>query len=201
MTSAVPAITTDWRCGLPLLTGATAVVRDLRLGDAASLFALLTPEVARFISPPPDSLDGFERFITRSHLDREQGRVVCFAVVPPGGDVAVGVIQVRQIEPGFAAAEWGFAIGAPYWGTGLFVDAASLVMEFAFNTLGVHRLEARAAVANGRGNAALRKLDAVREGLLRRSFRKNGQAFDQILWCVLDADWVSSRWRTSARAN
>lgn len=197
MTSSVPAVSADWRRGLPLLSGKTATVREPRLSDAPSLFAMLTPDVARFISPPPTTLDGFERFITRSHLDREEGRVVCFAVVPTGADVAVGVIQVRQIEPGFAAAEWGFAIGAAYWGTGLFVDAANLVMEFAFESLGVHRLEARAVVANGRGNAALRKLGAVREGLLRRSFRKNGQAFDQILWCVLDGDWMSNRWRRS----
>ena len=50
-----------------------------------------------------------------------------------------------------------------------------MVVDFAFDTLGVHRLEARAAVANGRGNGALRKIGAVQEGVLRKSFLKNGQ--------------------------
>ena len=50
-----------------------------------------------------------------------------------------------------------------------------------------------AAVKNGRGNGALRKIGAVREGLLRRSFLKNGEYLDQALWTVLDEDWREER--------
>ena len=54
----------DWRSGLPLLRGALVTLRELRASDAASLCALLTTEeVARFVSPPPTTVDGFERFI------------------------------------------------------------------------------------------------------------------------------------------
>jgi RimJ/RimL family protein N-acetyltransferase len=55
----------------------------------------------------------------------------------------------------------------------------------------VHRLEARAAVQNGRGNGALRKLGAVHEGILRRSFLCNGEYLDQALWSILADDWCS----------
>jgi RimJ/RimL family protein N-acetyltransferase len=48
-------------------------------------------------------------------------------------------------------------------------------------------------VRNERGNAALRKLGAVREGRLRRSFLKNGEYFDQNLWTILDEDWHTKR--------
>jgi RimJ/RimL family protein N-acetyltransferase len=71
----------------------------------------------------------------------------------------------------------------------VFSDGARLVLDFAFDTIGVHRLEARAAVQNARGNAALRKLGAVQEGVLRRSFLRNGQYLDQALWAILDEDW------------
>jgi RimJ/RimL family protein N-acetyltransferase len=50
----------------------------------------------------------------------------------------------------------------------MFVRGAELALEFAFTTVGIHRLEARAAVHNGRGNAALHKLGAVQEAILRR---------------------------------
>jgi RimJ/RimL family protein N-acetyltransferase len=63
------------------------------------------------------------------------------------------------------------------------------VLRFVFETVGVHRLEARAAVQNARGNAALRKLGAVQEGILRRSFLRNGQYMDQALWSILAEDW------------
>jgi RimJ/RimL family protein N-acetyltransferase len=187
-------VTSDWETGLPALFGSKVGLRELRVSDAPSLLAMLTTEeVARFISPPPTTVEGFERFIMWANRERAAGQYVCFAVVPHGMDTAVGLFQVRQLEPGWGTAEWGFALGSPFWGTGLFVEGAQLVLEFAFETLGVHRLEARAAVLNGRGNGALRKLGAVCEGVLRRSFARDGQYLDQALWAILGDDWRAAK--------
>ena len=184
------ATTTDWRQSLPVMTGSMATLRELRLSDAPSLLVMLsTDEVARFISPPPTTVEGFERFIAWTHRERAAGNYVCFAVVPHGMDTAIGIFQVRQLEPGFATAEWGFALGSPFWGTGVFLDGAKMVVDFAFDVVGAHRLEARAAVANGRGNGALRKVGAVQEGVLRKSFLRNGEYLDQTLWTILNDDW------------
>ncbi len=184
------ATQSDWRHALPLMAGSMVTLRDLRLSDAPSLLAMLaTEEVARFISPPPITVEGFERFIAWAHRERAAGNYICFGVVPHGMDTAVGIFQIRQLEPGFATAEWGFALGSAYWGTGVFLDAAKMVVDFAFEGVGVHRLEARAAVVNGRGNGALRKIGALQEGILRKSFLRNGQYLDQALWTILDEDW------------
>jgi len=103
------------------------------------------------------------------------------------------LFQVRSLEPGFGNAEWGFALAVEYWGTGMFMDGAQLAVDFAFEVIGVHRLEARAALRNGRGNGALRKLGAVMEGVLRRSFLRNGEYLDQALWTILSDDWRETR--------
>src|SRR5512146_1493835 len=121
----------DWKMGLPLLCGKHVTLRELRVSDAPSLLAMLsTDEVARFISPPPTTVDGFERFIAWTHRERAAGNYVCFGVVPHGMDSAIGIFQVRQLEPGFATAEWGFAIGSAFWGTGVFMDGAKLTIDF-----------------------------------------------------------------------
>jgi len=78
-------------------------------------------------------------------------------------------------------------------GTGVFVDAAPLAVDFAFDVIGARRLEARAVVKNSRGNGALRKLGAVQEGILRRSFLRNGEQFDQFLWTILGDEWRDSK--------
>ena len=133
--------TSDWRQALPALTGAMATLRELRPTDAPALLTMLSSqEVARFISPPPTTIEGFERFITWTHRERESGNYACFAVVPHGTDTAIGIFQIRQLDPRFETAEWGFAIGAPFWGTGLFMEGAKLAVQFAFETVGVHRL-------------------------------------------------------------
>jgi RimJ/RimL family protein N-acetyltransferase len=184
----------DWRTGLPLLCGTQITLRELQLSDAPSLLAMLTTEeVTRFISPPPTTVEGFERFILWTHRQRAQGAYVCFAVVPDGYEDAVGLFQVRQLEPSFGTAEWGFALGSPFWGSGIFAEAAGLVVDFVFDVVGTHRLEARAAVANGRGNGALKKLGAVQEGILRKSLFRHGLYLDQILWGILDEDWRLAR--------
>ena len=185
---------TDWQNGLPVLGGKHVTLRELRASDAPSLFALLTTEeVTRFISPPPTTVEGFEKFIAWTLRQRTAGTYACFAVTLKGYDTAVGIFQMRETEPGFGTGEWGFAIGSPFWGTGVFQEAAELVLAFAFETVGVHRLEARSAVRNGRGNGALRKLGAVQEGLLRKSFLRNGEYLDQVLYAIVDEDWRYSR--------
>ena len=193
-TTASTVTTTDWRAGLPVMTGSNFTLRELRLDDAASLLAMLTTEeVARFISPPPTTVEGFERFIAWTHRERLNGGFVCFGIVPQGMAHAVGIFQLRSLEPGFASCEWGFAMGSSFWGTGVFIEGARLVVNFVVDVIGAQRLEARAAVANGRGNGALRKLGAVQEGVLRRSFLRNGQYHDQVLWSILAEDWRLQR--------
>jgi RimJ/RimL family protein N-acetyltransferase len=187
-------VSTDWQQGLPTLRGGQVVLRELRASDASSLFAMLTTEeVSRFISPPPSTIEGFERFIGWTLHQRAAGAYACFAVTVAGFDTAIGIFQVRSTEPGFATAEWGFAIGSDFWGTGVFQEGAALVLDFAFETIGVHRLEARAAIRNGRGNGALQKLGAVQECRLRNSFLKDGEYIDQMLYAMLDTDWRGSR--------
>ena len=200
--AAAATVETDWKQGLPVLEGAGVTLRELRLADAPALLTLLTTEeVTRFISPPPTTIEGFERFITWANREREAGRYLCFAVVPEGYETAVGLFQVRQLDPTFGTAEWGFAIGSAFWGTGLFTAGADLVVDFAFDVIGVHRLEARAAVQNGRGNGALRKLGAVQEGILRKSFLRDGKYLDQALWAILPEDWYRSKAVWGAKVN
>jgi [ribosomal protein S5]-alanine N-acetyltransferase len=199
MPTAAAVTTSDWRQRLPVLTGHQIVLRELRPSDAPSLLAMLTTEeVARFISPPPTTVEAFERFIAWTHRMRTAGTYACFAVVVQGYDTAIGIFQVRELEPGFGSAEWGFAIGSPFWGTGAFLEGAELVLQFAFETLHVHRLEARCAVRNGRGHGALRKTGAIQEGVLRKSFLKDGLYLDQVLYAIVEDDWRASR--ASAKA-
>jgi ribosomal-protein-alanine N-acetyltransferase len=189
-----PIVSTNWQSGLPVLSGKTVTLRELRPSDAASLFALLTTEeVSRFISPPPSTVEGFENFIAWTLRQRTAGKYVCFAVTLKKFDTAIGIFQLRETEPGFGTAEWGFAIGSAFWGAGVFQDGAELALAFAFETLNVHRLEARAAVVNGRGNGALLKVGAVQEAILRKSLRCNDEYLDQILYVIIEDDWTASR--------
>jgi ribosomal-protein-alanine N-acetyltransferase len=180
----------QWRDTCPTLQGSAVTLRELQRADALTLFTLLTDEqVQHFISPPPSSPHGFELFIDWAASQREAGTYVCFGVVPEGLTAPVGVFQLRQLNGDWRVAEWGFIIAAPFWGTGVFPAAAECILQFAFDVIGVHRIEARAAVPNGRGQGALRKLGAVNELNLRKSFIRNGVRYDQVMWSILAEEW------------
>jgi ribosomal-protein-alanine N-acetyltransferase len=174
----------------PALIGAGVTLRELRPSDSAILFTLLTEEqVVKFISPPPTSPIGFERFINWSIAERKRGRQFSFGILPEGFTEPVGIFQLRMLDRGSNVAEWGFLLAYQFWGTGIFPEAARLILEFAFDGLGVNRLEARASVPNERGNGALAKVTAVHEVKLRESFRRNGMWFDQVMWSILANEW------------
>jgi len=177
----------DWWHQLPVLSSATLQLREVDECDVEALFDLLTePSVSRYISPPPPTPAAFEGFVRWAQRERRAGHCVCFAVIPNGLQQAVGLFQVRALEPTFKIAEWGFAIGTAFWSTGIFQEAAVLVAEFAFREMGVHRLEARAVDKNGRGNRALEKLGARGEAVMRNAF---GQQDTQFLWAILAEEW------------
>ena len=192
---------TEWRDALPILHDGTVTLRELRAGDAASLVDQLSrPGVWRFIEPCPSTAEGFRRFIRWTHAERRHGTLACYGIILGRPARAVGLIQVWRVERDFSTAEWGVALGEPFWGTGAFMRAAHLVLDVVFSQLRVYRLEARAVDANVRGNRALEKLGAKREGVLRGGFHDGVVIRDHVMWSILAPEWRSNRMR-GARAN
>ena len=111
------------------------------------------------------------------------------------------MFQVRILDADRRIAEWGFALGSAYWGTGLFLEGATRLVDFAFGAMGLRQLDARAALLNGRGNGALRKVGAVMTAVLRQAFARHGERLDQALWTIHRDDWDTGVpvWRGSVQ--
>jgi RimJ/RimL family protein N-acetyltransferase len=166
-------------------------LREIAFDDVPSLYVLISsdPKVTEFISPPPPSMRALQGFVAWAHRERAAGKLLCYAVVPKGLQHAVGIFQVRKLQPDFFVAEWGFVLGSSFWGTGIFEDAAVLVADFAFDTLGVDRLEGRAVTSNARGNGALTKIGAKGEAVLRAGLKRDNVLLTQYLWTLRRIDW------------
>ena len=149
-----------WMDRVPALHGDLTTLREVAASDVHALFTLFSdPAVTAYMAPPPPTLAKFAGFVEWSHRQRAQGHGVCFGIVPAGMTAAVGILQVR-LEPTLSGAEWGFVLSAHFWSTGMFADAADVLVKFAFTTLLVERLEARIALRNRRARAAVQKLGA-----------------------------------------
>jgi RimJ/RimL family protein N-acetyltransferase len=187
-----------WRSELPTLTGRTITLREPVPQDLGPLVDLLSlGDATRFGIEEPVNTVGVQELIDRAARERANGTSVTYAITLAGTRTIGGLLQVRQLDPGFEAAEWECTIAPSSRGCGIFMEAARLAGSFAFGTLGTHRLEARVLLQNGRGNGAMRKLGAVQEGVLRRSVRSGGEYFDQVLWSILKEDW-GEHWVSTA---
>lgn len=165
-------------------------LRELRTSDAPTLYAEMTaPDVRRFVWAPPPNVTAFERFIEWAHTERGTGRYICYGAVLRNEEHACGVFELRQLQPGFLRGEFGFVITPKLWANGVFVEAARVLLDFAFNQVNVHRIEVRSAVNNDQGNLALAELGARKEGTLEEAFWQDDRFVDQYLWAILDSRW------------
>jgi RimJ/RimL family protein N-acetyltransferase len=195
--STVDGVST-WRSKLPTLTGRAVTLREPASADLGPLINLLSlADATRFGLEEPVSEVGVQELIERAARERANGLAFTYVITLSATRQPIGLLQVRQLDPAFEAAEWECTIAPASRGSGIFLEAARLAGSFAFGSLGTHRLEARVLLQNGRANGALRKLGAVQEGVLRRSVRRGGEYCDQVLWSMLKEDW-GEHWVSTA---
>jgi RimJ/RimL family protein N-acetyltransferase len=161
----------SWRQTLPTLDIDGGCVREPLDEDAVALLAALSsPAVVRYAAPPPQSPDAFCEWLGRARSQRKEGRFACFAIVPRSSSVPAGLIQLWNphtadgCPPDRQRWRWGFALDPKFWGSGLFLSAASVVTTFVFLHVGVRRLDAYCQDDNVRANRALARLGATNHG-------------------------------------
>ena len=199
MTKEVTIITSpNWRSELPTLTARLVTLREPAASDLRPLMdLLLLADASSFGIDEPVSEVAVQQLLDRISRDRAAGIAFTFLVTISSSRAIAGLVQARQIDLSWESAEWECTLAPSWRGTGAFLETARLVGSFAFGTVGVHRLESRVLLQNGRANGALRKLGAVQEGVLRESVRRGSSYLDQVLWSVLKEDW-GEHWVSTA---
>ena len=178
-----------WTDRVQPLHGDLMTLREVAASDVYTLFTLLSdPAVTAHMAPAPPTLAKFAGFVEWSHRQRARGHGVCYGIVPEGMAEAVGILQVRK-DPASSDAEWGFVLSHHFWSTGVFSDAADALMEFAFTTMHVERLEARIALRNQRARAAVQKLGARFETTLEEASPQGVPRDPEAVWTLREDDW------------
>jgi ribosomal-protein-alanine N-acetyltransferase len=181
-----------WMDRLPQLRGDLTTLREVAASDVYALFTLFAdPEVTAYMAPPPPTIAKFAGFVEWSQRQRAQGHGICFGIVPDGVTAAVGIFQVRGLDSTSSDAEWGFVLSAHFWSTGVFADAANALMEFAFTTMHVKRLEARIALRNRRAHAAVQRLGARFESTIPASSPQGISRDPETVWTLREHEWRS----------
>ena len=185
---------------LPTLTGARVHLRGLVAGDVSALHDVFSnAEVMRYWSRPPFIDAGHEeaRALLAS-IERAFKSQTLFqwGIARREDDRVVGTCTLAHVDASNRRAELGYALGREHWGHGLMVEALALLVSFAFDDLGLRRLEADVDPRNAPSIRTLERLGFQREGFLRERWEVGGEVQDSALFGLLRGDWASRAPRT-----
>ena len=106
----------------------------------------------------------------------------------------LGVFDLSQIFHGnLQSAYLGYYAFAPHAGQGYMRDGLQLILQYAFKTLKLHRVESNIQPANARSIALVRGAGFSREGYSRRYLKIGGRWRDHERWAMLAEDWRDAR--------
>ncbi len=174
----------------------TLVTERLRLRpfedrDADDLYALHSnARVLRFWdSPPWTDPARSERFFAASRQMAEEGSGARVAVDRLSDGSFVGWCGLSRWNPDFRSASLGYCYGESAWGHGYATEVAGALLEWAFGTLDLNRVQAEADTRNVASARVLEKLGFVLEGTLREDCVVNGDVSDSWVYGLLRREW------------
>lgn len=162
---------------VPALQGA---VRD---GDLWTLWYATVP-----------SPEAMPSYVEKALARHETGQAMPFAVRDAAGDI-VGSTRLGEIEAGHRRVQIGWTWYAKRaQRTGLNTEAKALLLAHAFETMGCGRVEFRTHVMNHASRAAIARLGAKEEGVLRNHMRMpDGSWRDTVVFSIIDGEWPAVR--------
>lgn len=178
-----------------VLAGRNVQLRKLRPSDAEAIFQKVNDsEVVRWTTriPHPYPEDGAGQFIGKSLEQWEQGSAYVYAITLLGSDELAGVISLGNVFLKHGCAELGFWLEKACWGKGLMTDAAQLILQVAFEDLGLYRVYASTFEANLASRKVLEKAGFQLEGVMREAVVRYDQRQNFMNFGILLPEYRSS---------
>ena len=112
-----------------------------------------------------------------------------FVIVDRVSGVPLGTCGLNGIDRVNQWANLGYWVRTPATGRGVATRAATLVADFGFSELGLHRIEILAATGNAPSQRVALRVGAIREGVLRRRLRVNEMSHDAVVFSLVRDEW------------
>ena len=174
------------------LTGRVVSLEPLSVEHADALLeAAQSEEIWLYTLDQPRTIAAMRDYIAGALNDRDNKTAIPFAVRHIKTNRFIGCTRYVGIAPVRRGLEIGFTwYATQFWRTAVNTECKYLLLKHAFETLQYIRVEFQTMVGNARSRAAILRLGASEEGILRaRMVRRDGQRFDSIFFSILDSEW------------
>lgn len=169
------------------------LLRPLTKDDCGNLliYAQNEPELWKYATTEVAGEENFKTYIDTALAARESGKEYPFVVFDKRTGKYAGSTRFYDIQAANRTLQLGYTwYGKKFQGTGLNRHCKFLLLQFAFETLGMLRVEFRADNSNARSIAAMKSIGCVEEGVLRQHMSKpDGTRRDSIVLSILQQEW------------
>ena len=182
------------RLPVPTLHSARLRLRHFADADADDLFALHSnAAVMRYWDAPVwTEPERAERFIATCREMAEEGTGVRLAIDRVSGGAFIGWCTLQRWNPEYRSASLGYCLDERAWGHGYATEAVRVLLDWAFDTLDLNRVQAEVDTRNHASSRVLEKLGFVLEGTLREDCIVNGEISDSWVFGLLGREWRST---------
>ena len=178
----------------PTLRSARLRLRPFAAADADALFALHSSAyVLRYWDAPPwGERARAEGFIAACRQMADEGTGARLAIDRVSDGAFLGWGSLTRWNPDYRSASLGYCLNAAAWGHGYATEAAGALLQWAFDTLDLNRVQAETDTRNAASARVLEKLGFVREGTLREDCVVNGEVSDSWVYGLIRREWAPS---------
>jgi RimJ/RimL family protein N-acetyltransferase len=132
--------------------------------------------------------------------DREKGKQYPFVIYHKADGKLIGSTRFIDIQPLHNKLEIGWTWLYPdYWASTINFECKLLLLTFAFESLGVYRVQFKVDVLNMRSRKAVEKIGGIAEGILRNDMvRENGTKRNSVYFSIIESEWPETKGRLQA---
>jgi RimJ/RimL family protein N-acetyltransferase len=178
----------------PTLRTARLVLRPFTDADTDPVFALRRKaHVMRYWDAPPwrERVQA-EQFVMDCQRMAEDGTGARLAIDRDSDRAFIGWCGLIRWNPVFRSASIGYCLDDTAWGSGYATEAGRAVLQWAFDTLELNRVQAQVDTRNAASARVLEKLGFVREGTLREDCVVDGDVSDSWVYGLLRREWQTA---------
>jgi RimJ/RimL family protein N-acetyltransferase len=171
------------------------LLRPLQQGDAEELFQIFSnPQVMRYWSHPAwETIASAREQIEQDEVELAEGDHLRVGIIRKQDEALIGTCSLFAFDIQNRRCEVGYALHPDAWHQGFMQEALGLLLNYAFDTLDLNRLEADIDPRNVASAKSLERLGFLQEGLLRQRWIVGSQVSDSALYGLLRDDWRSSK--------
>jgi ribosomal-protein-alanine N-acetyltransferase len=165
--------------------------RQLMAFDAQDLFEIRSDdEVMRFMDIKKfESINDAVKMINSVSDDYANQKGISWAIVEKGSSKLAGYFGFWRMIPEHCRAEIGYALKRNFWGKGIMAETLSAMMEYGFEKINLHSVEANVNPENINSIKLLEKTGFKKEAYFKENYLFNGKFLDSVIYSLLENEF------------